>query len=83
MLNKKSDNNKMTKKYTPNGKGRGIHGKVSDFFADGYDPCEELIVYEIIDNEDNTISIKGQLNIYTKKGTFEKHIVIENLEKGD
>ncbi len=59
----------MTKKYVEGGLGKVLE--------DG-----ELIVYEIIDNEDGSIKIKGQINVYTKFGRFETHIE-EDLTKGD
>ena len=59
----------MTKKYTVYGKEKDAHGKIGDVLEG-----EEMIVYEIIDNEDGSISVKSQLNVYTKLGRFEKHI---------
>lgn len=61
----------MVKKY--------VDKKLGDILdGDG----DELIVYEIIDNEDGSIKIKGQINVYTKFGRFETHIE-EDLTKED
>ena len=72
----------MVKKYTPTGKEKDAHGKVSDIWAKNIELCEELIVYEVIDNENGTINVKGLLTVYTSFGDFQSHVELDLQQEG-